>query len=157
MKYRTFRFVGLVSWLLILLLVSVACGGGDDSANGAAGTDSATGVTQLQLMGWSSSAAEDEQLNSVVDAFNEANPEIQVSVNLVPSYDERLQASLAGGTPPDAFYIDSVRLPDYVAAGALEPYESHAVDPEDFYESLRTAFTINGTFYCPLKTSVRWG
>jgi multiple sugar transport system substrate-binding protein len=105
----------------------------------------------LQLMGWSSSEAENTRLQEVVDAFNASNENINVTLNLVPDYDTRLQTSLAGGAPPDVFYIDSFRLPDLVEAGAVEPAEGRLEDPDDFYESLRNAFTYNGTFYCPPK------
>jgi multiple sugar transport system substrate-binding protein len=113
--------------------------------------EAAEGVIALQLMGWASSDAENTRLQEVVDQFNSTHEAIQVSLNLVPQYDERLQASLAGGSPPDIFYIDSLRLPDLVDAGALEPYEAHALEPDDFYESLRNAFTLDGTFWCPPK------
>lgn len=109
------------------------------------------GVIALQLMGWASSDAENVRLQEVVDQFNETHEDIQVSLNLSPQYDERLQTSLAGGSPPDVFYIDSLRLPDLVAAGALEPYEPYALEPDDFYPSLRDAFTLDGTFWCPPK------
>jgi len=108
-------------------------------------------VVQIQLMGWASSEAENDRLQEVVDTFNDLTPNIQVQLSLVPQYDERLQASLAGGSPPDVFYIDSFRLPDLVRANALEPYEPHALDPDDFYPSLREAFTWDDIFYCPPK------
>lgn len=109
------------------------------------------GVTALQLMGWASSEGENIRLQEVIDQFNQSQENIQVTLNLVPQYDERLQANLAGGSPPDIFYIDSLRLPDLVAAGALVPYEAYALDPDDFYPSLRDAFTLDGTFWCPPK------
>jgi multiple sugar transport system substrate-binding protein len=111
----------------------------------------APGVVQIQLMGWASSEAENDRLQEVVDTFNAQREDIQVQLSLVPQYDERLQASLAGGSPPDVFYIDSFRLPDLVRANALEPYEPHALDPDDFYPSLRAAFTWDDIFYCPPK------
>ena len=77
-------------------------------------------------MGWASSEAENIRLQEVVDQFNQSQENIQVTLNLVPQYDERLQANLSGGSPPDIFYIDSLRLPDLVEAGALEPYDAHA-------------------------------
>jgi multiple sugar transport system substrate-binding protein len=113
--------------------------------------DVPAGVTSLTLMGWSSSDAENSRLQTVVDTFNTNNPDIQVILNLVPEYDTRLQTSIAGGSPPDVFYIDSFRLPDFVRAGAIEPAEGQLENPDDFYDSLRTAFTIDGTFYCPPK------
>ncbi|HXF64991.1 MAG TPA: ABC transporter substrate-binding protein [Caldilineaceae bacterium] len=123
----------------------------EPAAEEAAAGEAAPGVINLQLMGWASSEAENTRLQEVVDQFNETREDIQATLNLVPQYDERLQTSLAGGSPPDVFYIDSVRLPDLVSAGALEPYEPHALDPDDFYPSLRDAFTLEGTFWCPPK------
>jgi multiple sugar transport system substrate-binding protein len=157
-----------LSLLMVAALVLAACPGGDTppaapppaaDAPAAPPADTAAqpeapapaGVTQIQLMGWASSEAENVRLQEVVDTFNQQNEEIQVQLSLVPQYDERLQASLAGGSPPAVFYVDSFRLPDLVRAGALEPYEPHAVDPDDFFPSLREAFTWDGIFYCPPK------
>lgn len=166
MERRSFRTTMLISALFVVTFVLAACpansgqapsaGQPDGQATEADAGEAATsaapqGATELQLMGWSSSEAENERLNSVVDTFNSQHPDRHTTVNLVPSYDERIQTSLAGGSPPDVFYIDSVRLPDFVAAGALEPYEPYAVNPDDFYPSLRSAFTISDTFYCPPK------
>ncbi len=117
----------------------------------AAAPAAAEGQTALQLMGWSSSEAENQRLQQMVDAFNEANPDLLVSLNFSPDYDTQLQVALAGGQPPDVFYIDSFRLPDLVAAGALQPIGDQVTDPDDFYPSLREAFTQDGTFYCPPK------
>jgi multiple sugar transport system substrate-binding protein len=112
----------------------------------------ATGeMIELQLMGWSSSDAENARLQEMVDAFNAANPDLHVTLNQVPDYDTALQAAIAGGVPPDVFYIDSFRLPDYVDAGALQPIGDQMDDPDDFYPSLRQAFTIDDTFWCPPK------
>ena len=60
-------------------------------------------------MGWSSSAAEDEALTGLLDQFNEetgASAEFSPS----PDYDPDLQTALAGGQPPDVFYVDSFKL-----------------------------------------------
>lgn len=174
MKSINFRSGWLIALLLIMGLILVACGGGETEPAAPAeetaevvGEDVEAavedtpaveeeaevpaGVTELQLMGWSSSDAENTRLQAVVDTFNEANEDIHVNLNLVPDYDTRLQTSLAGGAPPDVFYVDSFRLPDLVDAGAVEPAEGNIENPDDFYESLRNAFTIDGTFYCPPK------
>ncbi len=104
----------------------------------------------VQILGWASSESENTRLQEVVATYEEQSG-TDVALNLVPQYDERLQASLAGGSPPDAFYADSFRLPDYVDAGALEAIGDQMDNPDDFYPSLREAFTIDGTFYCPPK------
>ncbi len=108
-------------------------------------------VTELTLMGWSSSDAENARLQEMVDTFNEANPDLHVTLNQVPEYDTALQTAMAGGAPPDVFYIDSFRLPDFVAANALMPIGDQMDNPDDFIPNLRQAFTIDGTFWCPPK------
>ncbi len=108
-------------------------------------------VTQLQLMGWASSDAENVRLQEMIDNFNAANEDVQATLLLVPDYDTKLQTSLAGGAPPDVFYIDSFKLPDFVAADAVAPIGDQLENPDDFYPNLRQAFTLNDTFYCPPK------
>ncbi len=108
-------------------------------------------MIEMSLMGWSSSDAENVRLQEMVDTFNAANPDLHVTLNQVPDYDTALQTAIAGGSPPDVFYIDSFKLPDYVAANALMPIGDQMEDADDFYPSLRDAFTIDGTFYCPPK------
>lgn len=112
----------------------------------------ATGdVVELSLMGWSSSDAENTRLQEMIDTFNEQNADINVTLNQVPEYDTALQTAIAGGEPPDVFYIDSFRLPDFVEAGALMPIGDQLDNPADFYPNLRAAFTVDDTFWCPPK------
>ncbi len=108
-------------------------------------------TVNLVLMGWSSSPSENERLQKIVDDWNAANPDIQVTLNQVPDYDTTLQKSLAGGEPPDVFYVDSFRFLDLVRADALMPIGERLTDVDDFYPALRSAFTANGQFYCPPK------
>ncbi len=157
--------------LVVLALVAVACGGGGNTAQqqapaasqgGASNAAAPTGAAQagggaakatgqLQLMGWSSSDAENTRLQDLVKNYNGKYPNAQASLNLVPEYDTKLQTALAGGTPPDAFYVDSLKLPDLVKAGALAPGTGKVQDQEDFYPFATQAFTYNGTYYCPAK------
>ena len=167
-KWFTFLLVALMAMLL------VACGGttettaeptadageavvepteemaADEPTEEAAAEPSGDAV-ELQLMGWSSSDAENARLQEMVDTYNANNPGVNVTLNQVPDYDTVLQTAMAGGEPPDVFYIDSFRLPDYVAANALMPIGDQMDDPDDFFPSLRQAFTINDTFWCPPK------
>jgi multiple sugar transport system substrate-binding protein len=107
--------------------------------------------TELVLMGWSSSPAENERLQTIVDQYNAANPDVNVTLSQVPDYDTKLQVSLAGGSPPDAFYVDSFKFFDLQNAGALDNGNDLIVDPADFVPNLRSAFTKDDQFYCPPK------
>lgn len=149
------KHLALFSVLLVVALVFAACSVQPVTPAAqppaAAEQPAAPGVINLQLMGWASSDAENVRLQEVVDGWNAANPDIQVTLNLVPDYDTKLQTSLAGGAPPDIFYVDSFRLPDLAAANALLPIGDQMTDVDDFYPSLREAFTVDGVFYCPPK------
>lgn len=149
------KHLALFSVLLVVSLVLAACSvqpvAPAAQPPAAAEQPAAPGVINLQLMGWASSDAENVRLQEVVDGWNAANPDIQVTLNLVPDYDTKLQTSLAGGAPPDIFYVDSFRLPDLAAANALLPIGDQMTDVDDFYPSLREAFTVDGVFYCPPK------
>lgn len=112
----------------------------------------AQSVVELELMGWSSSPAENERLQKIVDDWNAANADIQVNLNQVPDYDTTLAKSLASDKPADVFYVDSFRFYDLLDAGALAPIGDKLDNPDDFYPALKNAFTAaDGTFYCPPK------
>jgi multiple sugar transport system substrate-binding protein len=161
-------------WILAALaLVVAACGGGEDGAGdttpgGTTATtseqtttslsDTATTLAagsleglRLKLWGWSSSDAENQALSQLVAAFND---ETGAAAEFQPQaeYDATLQAALAGGEPPDVFYVDSFNLPNLASEGVLAPIPDGAIDdPNDVYASLRQAFTYDGTWYCPPK------
>lgn len=145
-------------WLAALLALTLALGACASPAAPPAESDSAAAgdsavsdeAAELQLMGWASSEAENDRLQAVVDEINGREADLNISLNLVPDYDTKLQTSIAGGAPPDVFYIDSFKFPDLVKSGALAPVEG-IEDPDDFYPNLRAAFTADGQFYCPPK------
>ena len=116
-----------------------------------AGATLARQQATLTLMGWSSSTAENDALMAQVEAFMAVSPDIKVNVNLVPEYDPTIQAAFASGDPPNVFYVDSSKLPDWAEAGVLASGEGKIENLEEHYESLLEAFTYNGTLYCPPK------
>ena len=105
---------------------------------------------ELELAGFASSAAEDEQLSAIIDAYNEQSSNT-ASFNPLPEYDTTLQAQLAGGEPPDVFYINDNRLADLAETGTLASAEGNVDDPDAFYENLVEGFSHDGTWYCPAK------
>lgn len=131
---------------LFTLLVIVAL-----TISGAGAVLARQDAVELTLMGWSSSTAENDALMAQVEAFQEANPNITVNVNLVPEYDPTIQAAFASGDPPNVFYVDSSKLPDWAEAGVLASGEGMIENLDDHYPSLLEAFTYEGTLYCPPK------
>jgi len=173
---RTNKAIALIMGLALLL---AACGGdGAATTTAAAGaTTTAAGATttaagdtttaaatdttgaatgdlagvELTVWGGSSGTAEDEALTGLLDAFNEqtgAHAVFEAQSDMTTA----LNTALAGGDPPDVFYVDSNNLPDLAAAGALAPVPDGILsDPDDIYPSLKEAFTFEGTWYCPPK------
>ncbi len=91
-------------------------------------------------------------MKQIISDLNGMNHGYTATFNPVPNYDQSLQTALAGGSPPDAFYLDSLKFPDFIKNDVLAtPPQGAIEDPDDFYESARAAFTANGTFYCPPK------
>jgi multiple sugar transport system substrate-binding protein len=134
-----------VAAILASALAIAAAGCGDD------GTDqgAATGA-KLTMYAFSSSPAEDEVLRKVIDEYNKQGRNT-VEVKILPEYDTALTTALAGGDPPDVFYVNDNKLPDLGKNGVLEPVGDKVENPSDFYDSLRQSFTYKGTYYCPPK------
>jgi multiple sugar transport system substrate-binding protein len=145
--------------LAIAALVLADCGGDGDAGldelgldEPDSGTDSdaelpEAGDADLLLLGWSASPAENEALEQVLTGWSGG----EAALTLSSDFEATLRASLAAGEPADVFYVDSSRFPDLVAEDVLEPIGDRLDDPEDFYESLRAAFSHDGQLFCPPK------
>lgn len=155
-----------VAVVVALALTAAACGSDDTADDTAGDTDTAiaadtataadtgaapTDGAQLRAWGWASSETEDATLTGLLGEYA-AESGTTVTFEPQPEYDTALQAALSAGDPPDFFYVDSFKLPDLAAAGALAPVPSGAItEPDDIYPSLQAAFTYDGTWYCPPK------
>src|SRR4051794_22441745 len=100
------------------------------------------GVTALAMTGCSPAAEEsgpvtitytnfisndgnEENLQKIVDAFEDENPDITVEVTTLPygDYGTALQTDLASGTVSDVFDIEFANYAAYQANGVLAPLE----------------------------------
>jgi multiple sugar transport system substrate-binding protein len=137
------RAAVVVAALASLTAATAACGGGfnDKSAK------QQSGKANLQVLIASSGDAETNAVKSAAASWASSTGN---SVTVTPAQDiaQQLGQAFAGGTPPDVFYVDASRLADYASVGALEPYASKVPDVNDFYQSLRDAFTYKGQLYC---------
>ncbi|MEV6983961.1 extracellular solute-binding protein [Sphaerisporangium sp. NPDC051017] len=133
------------------LLTSAACGSGfDDTAGQSSSAPQSSGPASLQILIGSSGDAETTAVRDAADAWSKASGN---TATVTPAQDltQQLGQAFAGSNPPDVFYVDASRFADYASVGALEPYGDKISQPTDFYETLRTAFTRDGTFYCVPK------
>ncbi|MDF2704586.1 ABC transporter substrate-binding protein [Nonomuraea muscovyensis] len=127
-----------------LCVLVAGCGGGESAGQ------ASSGKATLSMYAWSSSPAEDGVLRKAIDDYNKLG-RATVKLNILPEYDTALQTALAGGEPPDVFYLNDNKVPDLAKAGALEPIGDKMDKPGDFYPTLKDSFTYKGTFYCPPK------
>jgi multiple sugar transport system substrate-binding protein len=143
------RLLAATSAVAIALLAA-ACGSSDKD-KGAKSTDSPapTGVN-LQLMFGSSGDAE---TNAIKAAAKEWGDKTGNTVEVIPAKDinQELTQALAGGTPPDVFYIDASRFRGLAEGNSLWLYGDKLADKGDFYPGLVDTFTYNGQLACAPK------
>ena len=91
-------------------------------------------------------------ITTMINKFNADNPDVRVSSNVVawPGYPQ-LNAQLAARDPPDLVTMHTGQIPDYAAAGLLEPIEPYLAEaglsPSALTDASRTAVTIEGRLY----------
>ncbi|MBD0694588.1 extracellular solute-binding protein [Streptomyces sp. CBMA123] len=76
-----------------------------------------------------------------------------VTVQIAGNMNQQLGQALAGGNPPDLFYVNSDQFANYAKGGSLYAYGDQIPDAADFSEQLRTAFSHDGTLTCLPKDS----
>jgi multiple sugar transport system substrate-binding protein len=119
-----------------------ACGSGFDDS-----PEQKSGPADLEILIGSSGQAETDAVQKAAAAWAAATGN---TATVIPAQDlaQQLGQAFAGSNPPDVFYVDAGRFADYAKAGALLPYGNEIEDANDFYASLREAFTFDGQLYC---------
>ncbi len=129
-------------------LLAAGCGSGFSSNAKAA--PQKTGPASLQILIASSGDAETAAVKDAAAAWS-ASSGNKATVVPAQNIDQQLGQAFAGSKPPDVFYLDAAKVADYASVGALYPYGNKVDNPNDFYPTLRAAFTYKGTFYCAPK------
>ena len=90
-------------------------------------------------------------LPALEEAFEAANPNVNVEVTLIPEdqYVVKIDTALAAGSPPDIGYLYDRR---WVKAGRILPLDetiaAHEIDLEDLNQGIIGNCTIDGKVYC---------
>jgi multiple sugar transport system substrate-binding protein len=134
------------------LLLAAACGGSDSGYGGGGSSPSSgptTGVKLTMLIG-SSGDAETKAVNDATRSWGQKGGN---TVTVTPAKDlvQELTQALAGGTPPDIFYVDASKFAGLVKGGALAAYGDSMPNKSDFYPNLLESFTSEGKVYCVPK------
>lgn len=118
----------------------------EPAADGAEATEGADQVT-VGYMNFSANDGHEADLDAIVAAFEEENPDVTIQVETLPyaDYFTKLQTAVAGGTVADTFELNYENFVTYASNGSLA--ELAEVDGGQYKESLLEAFTLDGTQY----------
>lgn len=133
--------------LAVAALLAAGCGSGFTSSSQ---PSQKSGPASLQILIASSGDAETTAVKQAAAGWASSSGN-KATVIPAQDIDQQLGQAFAGGKPPDVFYLDAAKIADYASVGALYAYGNRITDVNDFYPSLRTAFTYHGTLYCAPK------
>jgi raffinose/stachyose/melibiose transport system substrate-binding protein len=118
---------------------------------GASATTGDGGKTVLKVYGWKGGDAEPANIAEINDAFEKANPDIDLQFEFVPAndkYTQRVQPELLAGNSADVIMTDSAKVQDWGSSGYLEDLSSRdwvsSVRPEvaPFVENADTTYAL---------------
>ncbi|MFD0480720.1 ABC transporter substrate-binding protein [Nonomuraea thailandensis] len=122
------KHVAGVAGLVLAATVLAGCGSGE--AGGGEGKPAA-GPERIVFWGWAKGTKE------VVDAFNKAHTDIQVTFEEIPSGNAggyaKFSNAIKAGNAPDLMSVEYPQVPDFVTQGALEDITAQAADVKPRY------------------------
>ncbi|MCP2636499.1 sugar ABC transporter substrate-binding protein [Microbacterium sp. HD4P20] len=129
-----------VATLAVVGLTGCTTSGGD------AGDGDGDGVT-ITYSNFIANGGNEENLQTIVDAFEEENPDITVDVttSAYADYFTKLQTDLAAGTAADVFDVDAGSFANIQASGVLAELEG--VDAAAYRTSVLDAYNVDGAQY----------
>lgn len=158
---RRLNRISFLSTFLAVLLLVAGCGTGGGSAGtdgspgttteGDASSDSGSGEDSVELSLWHAGTPPrlTEGMEALVEAFEEENPNVSVSIEVTPfeEYFQKVATAMGAGEGPDVFWVDVTYIPEYAAADILLPLDDVIGEEEleDFYPSPRADMTYDGT------------
>ena len=90
-------------------------------------------------------------LDTFKQAFEAANPDIEVKYNIIPSrYADKLLTMLAGGDAPDVAMLAMDRVAQFASKNALtslDKYMEKSYPLDDLWDSLKPALQYKGLYY----------
>jgi multiple sugar transport system substrate-binding protein len=105
----------------------------------------------VTLSGWSVGKAEEDLVKEVIAAFERRYPNINVSYDAIPNYDQAMLAKFSARQPPDVFYLNSEKAPTWISQGLIAPLDSYIkrskFKTKPFYPRLLNAFKVKGKIY----------
>lgn len=138
----------LLGALFLVLISLVGCSSESDD------NESESGKTEITYYSFSATPDYEEELNEMVAAFEEKNPDIKVNVELAPfaDYFTSLQTRIAGNEAPDVFELNYENFVQYASKGTLADLtkfikEDKNFDPSMLNEHAFKAYQYDGKQY----------
>lgn len=129
-----------------LALTLTACSSGSDSgaSSSSSGSSAAPEDVTITYTNFISNGGNEENLDTIVKAFEDANPGVTVKVTTLAyaDYATALQTDLAAGTASDVFDVEYASYGAFQESGVLAPIEG--VDTSVYTPSLLEAYQTDG-------------
>ena len=129
---------------ILVFVFAVGCSSDEPASNG--------GTIEFQLTG---DPEEIVVYESLVQSFEDANPDIQVKMIPLAEKDDhltKLTASFIEGNPPDVFLVNFREYAQFVVRDAIEPVEPRlgdlGISTGDYYPQPLDAFTYDDALQC---------
>lgn len=137
---KTLIATASVAALAAISLTGCSSTGGDSG-------DSGDGDVTITYSNFISNGGNEENLQTIVDAFEKENPGITVDVttSAYADYFTKLQTDLAAGTAADVFDVDAGSFANIQASGSLA--ELTDVDSAAYRTSVLDTYNVDGTQY----------
>lgn len=142
---RTFRLAVGIAAVGALALTGCAAEAPTEPAT--PGGETPTENVTITYTNFISNGGNEDNLQQIVDAFEDENPGITVDVTTLPygDYGTALQTDLAAGTVSDVFDIEYANYRAYQESGVLAPLE--VSNPGSYRPSLLEAYSTDGQSY----------
>jgi trehalose/maltose transport system substrate-binding protein len=129
-----------------------ACSSGSGSTAGGSTASAAANAKQTIVFAESGLGTEGEQTQVAINAFEKANPNIKVQVQVLSSdsttYLSQLEHDfISGSSTPDVFESDVTYPAKFAQAGWVLPLTQFNPDMSQFFAHEVAAGTFNGTYY----------
>lgn len=106
----------------------------------------------IKFATWSG-VQEAKELQEIVDAINARHDDFQIeTMNIPGDYYTKILTMIAGGTPPDIFYLSQEYVPDYAAKWVLLNLtnilkQDEEIDLDDYYPAALNTSRYQGQLY----------
>src|SRR6478609_3034478 len=134
MKPRRRAVTGSIA---VLALATLA---GGQYAGATSGSGGSGGGQTISVLIASSGPAETAAVQAAADAWAQATGNT-AQVTAAENMNQQLGQALAGGDPPDVFYVNSDKFQEYASGGSLAAVGDQLDNPDDFYPALAQTFT----------------